>query len=85
MTRNSGAKKMTFCGIAIEVEVPSELKVFFNERLDIRSIFGRKCYVILEDDDKSPFNLLDEDDHRKVERWLATIDSKDVFLYTWNV
>ena len=78
-------KRLTFCAIAVDVEVPSELKAFLNERLDIRSIFGRKCYVILEDDDKSPLNLLDEDDHRKVERWLATIDGKDVFRYTWNV
>jgi len=77
-------KGLTFCAIAIDVEVPEELKVFFNERLDIRSIFGRKCYVILEEDDKSPLNLLDEGDHRKAERWLATIDSKDVFSYTWN-
>jgi hypothetical protein len=39
---------------------------------------------MLEDDDKSPLNLLDEEGHRKVERWLQTVRSSSVFSYSWS-
>jgi hypothetical protein len=77
-------KGLAFHAIAIDVEVPEDLKNYFNERLDICTIFGKKCYVILEDEDKSPLNLLDEEDHRRVERWLATVDNEKVFHYGWR-
>jgi hypothetical protein len=77
-------KGLAFYAIATDLELPEDLKLFFNERLSVCNIFGNKCYVILEDEDKSPLNLLDEKDHRRIERWLATVDSDKVFYYRWS-
>jgi hypothetical protein len=77
-------KGITIHAVSIDVNIPTDIKRFFDERIEILNMFGTKCYVILEDEDKSPLNLLDEEFHRKVERWLATITSDKVFSYTWK-
>jgi len=75
---------ITFHAIATSASVPEEIRIFFDERLEVRSIFGTKCYILLESDDKSPLNLMDEDLHRKTERWLATVNSSKIFSYVWK-
>ncbi len=77
-------KEITFHAVATDVSMPIEINHFFQERIEIRSIFGTKCYVILEDEETSPLNLLDEEFRRKVERWLVTVASEKVFSYTWK-
>lgn len=77
-------KGITIFAVATDANIPVDIKHFFDERLEIMNVFGTKCYVILEDEEKSPLNLLDEESHRKLERWLATIGSDKVFSYTWK-
>ena len=79
------AKTLTFHAVAIDQDIPREIRQYFQERIEIRSIFGIKCYVILEDDEVSPLNLLDEEFYRRVKRWLLTIDAEGVFSYTWTI
>ncbi len=75
---------MSFYAISTETHVPEEIRKIVYERLDVRDIFGTKCYVMIEDEDKSPLNLLDEETHRRVERWLQTVGSDSVFTYSWS-
>lgn len=70
--------------VGIDEEIPRDIRQFFDERIEIRSIFGVKCYIILEDDENSPLNLLDEEQYRKVKRWLSTVISNKVFSYSWK-
>jgi histidinol phosphatase-like PHP family hydrolase len=77
-------KGITFYAVATDANIPDEIRRYFDERLEIRNVFGTKCYVILEDEEKSPLNLLDEEFHRKVERWLAMVSSDKVFACTWK-
>jgi len=77
-------KSLAFYAIAIDQEIPKEIKENFDDRIEIRTIFGTKCYVILEDDEVSPLNLLDEEFYRRVKRWLSTISAEKVFSYTWK-
>lgn len=79
------AKTLTFHAVSVDQDIPSEIRQYFEERIEIRSIFGIKCYVILEDDEVSPLNLLDEEFYRRVKRWLLTIDAEGVFSYTWTI
>jgi hypothetical protein len=78
------SKTISVYAVSIEQEIPREIRHFFDERIEIKNIFGTKCYVILEDEENSPLNLLDEEFYRKVERWLLTVGSDKVFSYTWN-
>lgn len=78
------SRRLSFYAIARDAVIPNEIKRVLNDKLDIQNIFGTKCYVMLEDEDKSPLNLLDEECHRKVERWLATVRTKSVFRYSWG-
>jgi len=78
------SKRMSFYAISTETHVPEEIRKIVYERLDVRDIFGTKCYVMIEDEDKSPLNLLDEETHRRVERWLQTVGSDSVFTYSWS-
>jgi hypothetical protein len=78
------SRRMSFHAIATEAHIPEEIRKVFYEKLEVREVFGTKCYVMLEDDDKSPLNLLDEEGHRKVERWLQTVRSSSVFSYSWS-
>ena len=77
-------KTLTFYAVAIDQDIPKEIKQYFDDRIEIRTIFGTKCYVILEDDEVSPLNLLDEEFYRKVKRWLSTIRAERVFSYVWT-
>ena len=77
-------KNITFYAVAIDANIPDDIRRYFDERLEVRKVFGTKSYVILEDEEKSPLNLLDEEFHRKVERWLAMISSDRVFTYSWK-
>ncbi len=78
------SKRMSFYAISTETHIPEEIRKIVYERLDVRDIFGTKCYVMIEDEDKSPLNLLDEETHRRVERWLQTVGSDSVFTYSWS-
>ena len=64
--------------------MPPEIKSIFDEKLDVKDIFGTKCYVMIEDEDKSPLNLLDEERHRRVETWLQTVNTDSIFSYSWG-
>jgi len=75
---------MSFYAISTETNIPEEIRKSLYEKLEIRDVFGMKCYVMIEDDDKSPLNLLDEESHRRVERWLQTVGSDSVFAYSWH-
>jgi hypothetical protein len=76
---------MSVYAIATDEKIPSEIRAFLDEKIEVRNIFGTKCYVILEDEESSPLNLLDEEFYRKVKRWLLTVSSDKVFSYTWRV
>jgi hypothetical protein len=78
------SKTISFYAVAIDQEIPREIQKFFDDRIEIKSIFGTKCYVILEDEESSPLNLLDEEFYRKVKRWLSTVSSSKVFSYSWK-
>jgi hypothetical protein len=78
-------KAISIHAIAVSAEIPREIKHFLDESIEIRNIFGTKCYIILEDEENSPLNLLDEEFYRKVKRWLSTVMSEKVFSYTWKV
>lgn len=75
---------MSFYAISTETHIPEEIRKIVYEKLEVRDIFGTKCYVMIEDEDKSPLNLLDEESHRRVERWLHTVGSDSVFTYSWS-
>ena len=75
---------MSFYAIVVDEKIPSDIRLFLDEKIDVRKIFGTKCYVILEDEDISPLNFLDEEFYRKVKRWLLTVNSDKVFSYTWK-
>ena len=77
-------KTLTFYAVAIDLEIPKEIRQYFDDRIELRNIFGTKCYVILEDDEVSPLNLLDEEFYRMVKRWLSTISADKVFSYMWT-
>jgi hypothetical protein len=77
-------RKMSFFAISTRTIIPPEIKKIFDEKLEVRDVFGTRCYVMLEDDDKSPLNLLDEERHRKVERWLQTVGADSIFSYSWG-
>jgi hypothetical protein len=77
-------KTISVFAVAVDERIPQEIRHFFDERIEVRNIFGTKCYVILEDDENSPLNLLDEEFYRKVKRWLSTVSSVRVFSYTWK-
>ena len=64
--------------------IPPDIKGIFDEKLEVKDIFGTKCYVMIEDEDKSPLNLLDEENHRKAERWLQTVGGNSIFSYSWG-
>ena len=64
--------------------IPPDIKGIFDEKLEVKDIFGTKCYVMIEDEDKSPLNLLDEENHRKAERWQKTVGGKYIFSYSWG-
>jgi hypothetical protein len=78
------SKTISIYAVAVEEEIPREIRQFFDERIEIKNIFGTKCYIILEDDENSPLNLLDEESYRKVKRWLSTVSSHKVFSYKWT-
>jgi hypothetical protein len=78
------AKTLTFYAVAIDQDIPTEIRQYFDDRIEIKTIFGTKCYVILEDDEVSPLNLLDEEFYRKAKRWLSTISAERVFSYVWG-
>jgi hypothetical protein len=78
------SKTMSFFAIVVDEKIPNDIRVFLDEIIEVRKIFGTKCYVILEDEDISPLNLLDEECYRKVKRWLSTVNSDKVFSYTWR-
>jgi hypothetical protein len=78
------AKKISVHAIAVDEKIPNDIQAFLNEKIDVRMIFGTKCYVILEDEEHSPLNLLDEEFYRKVKRWLQSVNSDKVFSYTWK-
>ena len=80
----STSKTISVYAVAVSEKIPSEIKEFFDDRIEIRKIFGTKCYFILEDEESSPLNLLDEESYRKVKRWLSTVSSDKVFSYTWK-
>ena len=75
---------MSFFAISTRTMVPPEIKRILDEKLEVRDVFGTRCYVMLEDEDKSPLNLLDEENHRKVERWLKTVNADSIFSYSWS-
>lgn len=75
---------MSFFAISTQSLVPPDIRRIFDEKLEVRDIFGIRCYVMIEDDDKSPLNLLDEENHRKVERWLQTVGADNIFAYSWG-
>jgi hypothetical protein len=77
-------RRMSFFAISTQSLVPPEIKRIFDEKLEVRDIFGTRCYVMIEDEDKSPLNLLDEENHRKVERWLQTVGADSIFSYSWG-
>ena len=77
-------RRMSFFAISTRTLVPPEIKRIFDEKLEVKDVFGARCYVMLEDEDKSPLNLLDEESHRKVERWLQTVGADSIFSYTWG-
>ena len=78
------SKAISVYAVAIDEKIPQEIKQFFDDRIEVRNIFGTKCYIILEDDENSPLNLLDEEFYRKTKRWLSTVNSDRVFSYTWR-
>ncbi len=78
------SKTISVYAIAIDEKIPSDIRAFFDEKIEVRKIFGTKCYVILEDEESSPLNLLDEESYRKVKRWLLTVNSEQVFSYSWK-
>ncbi|MGH9993096.1 MAG: hypothetical protein ACREAZ_10730, partial [Nitrososphaera sp.] len=61
------SRRMSFYAISTETHIPEEIRKIVYEKLEVRDIFGTKCYVMIEDEDKSPLNLLDEESHRRVE------------------
>ena len=75
---------MSFFAISTQSIVPPDIKRILDEKLEIKDIFGTRCYVMIEDEDKSPLNLLDEEGHRKIERWLQTVGSDSIFSYSWG-
>ncbi len=75
---------ITVYAVATDEAIPREIRHFFDERIEVRNIFGIKCYVILEDNENSPLNLLDEEFYRKVKRWISTVSSDKVFSYSWT-
>ncbi len=77
-------RHMSFHAISTKTLLPDDIKKVFDEKLEVRDVFGTRCYVMVEDDDKSPLNLLDEETHRRVERWLQTVGSDSVFSYSWG-
>lgn len=77
-------KRMSFYAISTLSIVPPEIRRILEERLEVKDIFGTRCYVMIEDVDKSPLNLLDEENHRKVERWLETVGADSIFSYSWG-
>lgn len=77
-------RKMSFFAISTFTQIPPEVKSIFDEKLDVKDIFGTRCYVMIEDEDKSPLNLLDEERHRRVERWLQTVNTDSIFSYSWG-
>jgi len=70
--------------IAVDEKIPDDIRISFDEKVDIKTVFGVKAYVLLEDEESSPLNLLDEEFYRKVKRWLLTVSSDKVFSYTWR-
>lgn len=78
-------KKISVHAISVNADIPTEFKRFFDERIEIRNIFGTKCYVILEDEENSPLNFLDEEYYRKLRRWLSTVASEKIFSYSLKV
>jgi hypothetical protein len=78
------SKKISIHAIAIDEKIPREIRQLLDERIEVRKIFGTKCYIILEDEESSPLNLLDEESYRIVKRWLSTVSSDRVFSYTWK-
>jgi hypothetical protein len=79
------SKTISVYAVAVDEDIPREIRQFFDERIEVRNIFGTKCYVFLEDDEHSPLNLLDEESYRKVKRWLSTLSSGKFFSYSWTV
>lgn len=77
------SRQLSFYAIATDAQIPEDIRKIFYDRLDVRDVFGTKCYVLVQDDDKSPLNLLDEETHRRVERWLHTVGDNAVFAYSW--
>ena len=77
-------RKMSFFAVSTQSLIPPEIKQIFDEKLEVRDIFGTRCYVMIEDEDKSPLNLLDEENHRKVERWFQTVGANSIFTYSWG-
>jgi hypothetical protein len=77
-------RRMTFFAISTMSLIPPDIKGIFDEKLEVKDIFGTKCYVMIEDEDKSPLNLLDEENHRKAERWLQTVGGNSIFSYSWG-
>jgi hypothetical protein len=75
---------MSFFAISTQSIVPPDIKRILDEKLEIKDIFGTRCYVMIEDEDKSPLNLLDEEGHRKIERWLQTVGADSIFSYSWG-
>ena len=75
---------MSFFAISTRTMIPTEIKRILDEKLEVRDVFGTRCYIMLEDDDKSPLNLLDEEIHRRVERWLQTVGADSIFSYSWG-
>ena len=72
----------------LRFECPTALWDEFTEyckRNEVKEIFVTKCYVMIEDEDKSPLNLLDEESHRRVERWLQTVAADSIFSYSWTI
>jgi hypothetical protein len=78
------SRTIAFYAVAVDQEIPKEIREHLDDRIEIRIIFGIKCYVILEDDEVSPLNLLDEELYRKVKRWLSTISADKVFSHIWK-
>jgi hypothetical protein len=79
------AKAISIHAVAVDEDIPRDIRQFFDERLAISNVFGTKCYLILEDEENSPLNLLDEEFYRRVKRWLSTVISDKVFSYTWKI
>jgi hypothetical protein len=79
------SRKMSFFAISTSTLVPPEIRRILDEKLEVKEIFGTKCYVMIEDEDKSPLNLLDEESHRRVERWLQTVAANSIFSYSWAI